>query len=113
MSLPAFLYVPVRVGCVATQVGVATAFNAPIGGLLFAFEEVASFWQHSLGWQVGCFDLFDHEVQAETVGVGWSGVEGRVMTGRGWMLAETRPTPAEHVYATRACWFTICVQQPT
>jgi hypothetical protein len=34
-------------------VGVATAFNAPIGGLLFAFEEVASFWQHSLGWQVG------------------------------------------------------------
>jgi hypothetical protein len=34
-------------------VGVATAFNAPIGGLLFAFEEVASFWKHSLGWQVG------------------------------------------------------------
>lgn len=33
-------------------VGVATAFNAPIGGLLFAFEEVASFWKHSLGWQV-------------------------------------------------------------
>ncbi|WIA10530.1 hypothetical protein OEZ86_000660 [Tetradesmus obliquus] len=33
-------------------VGVATAFNAPIGGLLFAFEEVASFWQHSLGWQI-------------------------------------------------------------
>ena len=32
--------------------GVATAFNAPIGGLLFAFEEVASFWQQSLGWQV-------------------------------------------------------------
>eukprot|EP00879_Flechtneria_rotunda_P014208 GHRR01014845.1.p1 GENE.GHRR01014845.1~~GHRR01014845.1.p1 ORF type:complete len:327 (+),score=70.66 GHRR01014845.1:591-1571(+) len=33
-------------------VGVATAFNAPIGGLLFAFEEVASFWKHSLGWQI-------------------------------------------------------------
>jgi len=32
--------------------GVAVAFNAPIGGLLFAFEEVASFWQHSLGWQI-------------------------------------------------------------
>ena len=35
------------------SVGVAAAFNAPIGGLLFAFEEVASFWQQSLGWQVG------------------------------------------------------------
>eukprot|EP00201_Polytomella_parva_P018682 CAMPEP_0175063792 /NCGR_PEP_ID=MMETSP0052_2-20121109/14961_1 /TAXON_ID=51329 ORGANISM="Polytomella parva, Strain SAG 63-3" /NCGR_SAMPLE_ID=MMETSP0052_2 /ASSEMBLY_ACC=CAM_ASM_000194 /LENGTH=330 /DNA_ID=CAMNT_0016330045 /DNA_START=408 /DNA_END=1396 /DNA_ORIENTATION=- len=34
------------------SVGVAAAFNAPIGGLLFAFEEVASFWQHSLGWQL-------------------------------------------------------------
>lgn len=33
-------------------VGVATAFTAPIGGLLFAFEEVASFWQQSLGWQI-------------------------------------------------------------
>ena len=35
-----------------SQVGVATAFNAPIGGLLFAFEEVASFFGISLGWQV-------------------------------------------------------------
>eukprot|EP00967_Tisochrysis_lutea_P073880 scaffold99049_cov18-Tisochrysis_lutea.AAC.2 len=34
-------------------VGVATAFNAPIGGLLFAFEEVASFFGISLGWQAG------------------------------------------------------------
>jgi len=33
-------------------VGVATAFSAPIGGLLFMFEEVASFWQQSLGWQI-------------------------------------------------------------
>jgi H+/Cl- antiporter ClcA len=23
-----------------------------VGGLLFAFEEVASFWQQSLGWQI-------------------------------------------------------------
>jgi len=49
-------------------VGVATAFNAPIGGLLFAFEEVASFWKHSLGWQVRLK----------------GGGGGQVSTGRGW-----------------------------
>eukprot|EP00892_Ulva_mutabilis_P010524 jgi/Ulvmu1/7844/UM004_0074.1 len=32
--------------------GVAAAFDAPLGGLLFAFEEVASFWHSHLGWQV-------------------------------------------------------------
>lgn len=37
-------------------IGVAVAFNAPIGGLLFAFEEVASFFSTALGWQTffGC-----------------------------------------------------------
>ena len=30
----------------------AVAFNAPIGGLLFAFEEVASFFNTSLGWLI-------------------------------------------------------------
>jgi chloride channel 7 len=32
--------------------GVAAAFDAPIGGLLFSFEDVASFWQVDLGWQI-------------------------------------------------------------
>ncbi|KAK2151911.1 hypothetical protein LSH36_346g01010 [Paralvinella palmiformis] len=32
--------------------GVAAAFNAPIGGLLFAMEDLSSFWSKSLSWQV-------------------------------------------------------------
>lgn len=32
--------------------GIATAFSAPIGGLLFAMEEVATFWRLDLGWLV-------------------------------------------------------------
>lgn len=37
-------------------IGVAVAFGAPIGGLLFAFEEVASWFATSLWWQIffGC-----------------------------------------------------------
>ena len=32
--------------------GIATAFGAPIGGLLFAFEELASSFSQALGWQI-------------------------------------------------------------
>jgi chloride channel 7 len=32
--------------------GVSAAFGAPVGGLLFAMEEVSSFWNQKLGWQI-------------------------------------------------------------
>ena len=35
-----------------TAVGIATAFGAPIGGLLFAFEELANSFSQALGWQI-------------------------------------------------------------
>ncbi|KAK9840815.1 hypothetical protein WJX81_006821 [Elliptochloris bilobata] len=35
-----------------TAVGIAVAFSAPIGGLLFAFEELSSAFSQALGWQI-------------------------------------------------------------
>ena len=32
--------------------GVASAFGAPVGGLLFSMEEVSSFWDMKLSWQI-------------------------------------------------------------
>ena len=32
--------------------GVASAFGAPVGGLLFSMEEVSSFWNMKLSWQI-------------------------------------------------------------
>ncbi|XP_048253453.1 chloride channel protein C-like [Haliotis rufescens] len=32
--------------------GVSSAFGAPVGGLLFAMEEMASFWTTALSWQI-------------------------------------------------------------
>ena len=31
--------------------GIASAFGAPVGGLLFAMEEVSSYWNMKLSWQ--------------------------------------------------------------
>ena len=38
----------ISAGCAA---GIASAFFAPIGGLLFLFEEISSFYSKKLGWQ--------------------------------------------------------------
>ncbi|KAI3382367.1 hypothetical protein SNEBB_006720 [Seison nebaliae] len=66
--------------------GVAAAFGAPVGGLLFAMEEVASFWHQKLSWQI----FFCSMIAALTTGLFRSSFEhflpvnrfGRFITNR-------------------------------
>jgi len=66
--------------------GIASAFGAPVGGLLFAMEEVSSFWNMKLSWQVffcsmvSAFttDLFNSSFQ----GFQYTGSFGQFKTGQ-------------------------------
>ena len=56
--------------------GIASAFGAPVGGLLFAMEEVSSFWNMKMSWQVPgtnthtqtCSHTHTHSLSLTTVG---------------------------------------------
>lgn len=52
--------------------GVSAAFGAPVGGLLFAMEEVSSFWNQTLGWQT----FFCSMVSVVTINFLQSGFSG-------------------------------------
>ncbi|KAA0157273.1 hypothetical protein FNF29_00625 [Cafeteria roenbergensis] len=52
--------------------GVAAAFNAPVGGTLFALEEGSSFWSQALTWRAFACAM----VSAYTINIFLSGLDG-------------------------------------
>jgi len=60
--------------------GIASAFGAPVGGLLFSMEEVSSFWNQTLSWQIFfccmCSTFTTDLLQSAFGGFTWKGTFG-------------------------------------
>ena len=52
--------------------GVSAAFGAPVGGVLFAMEEAASFWNQTLTWRI----FFTSVISFITLDFGLSSFKG-------------------------------------
>jgi len=78
--------------------GVASAFGAPVGGLLFALEEVASTWSQTLTWQI----FFCAMSAASTTIVLSSAFGGYEFSGRFGQLHAGGPNSAIEFYVSDA-----------
>lgn len=57
--------------CSLQAAGIAAAFNAPVGGVLFTYEETASFWSKALTWRA----FFCAVVSAYVIAILLSGID--------------------------------------